>query len=194
MSTLAAGFTDAPHESQRVFRAVLDAFAHPGRIMSVPAAIETPGALSVAATAFVLTLVDRETPLWLAPELDSTDVRDYVRFHTGAPIAADTNAAVFALLTPARQPMLDGFAIGNDPYPDRSATLVIEVPSLRGGPSRTLRGPGIDGRTSATIAGLADSFWVEWAANRALFPCGIDVVFAAGAELLALPRSIAVEG
>ena len=194
MSTLAAGFIDAPHESQRVFRAVLDAFAHPGRIVSIPAAFETPGALSVAATAFVLTLVDRETPLWLAPELDGAAVRAYVRFHTGAPIAADTSAAAFALLTAACRPMLDGFAIGSDPYPDRSATLVIEVPSLHGGPSCTLRGPGIDGQTTASIEGLADSFWAEWAANRALFPCGVDVAFTAGTELLALPRNITVEG
>ena len=119
---------------------------------------------------------------------------DFVRFHTGAPIAPDTAAAIFALVTPAGQPMLGGFAIGSDPYPDRSATLVIQVPALRGGPTRILRGPGIDGSAIAGIAGLADSFWSEWTANRALFPCGVDVVFAAGSELLALPRSIAMEG
>jgi alpha-D-ribose 1-methylphosphonate 5-triphosphate synthase subunit PhnH len=193
MTTLATGFADPSHDSQRVFRAVLDAFSHPGRIIAVPADVETPGALSVATTAFLLTLVDRETPLWLAPDLDSVEVRDFVRFHTGAPIVPDTTAAAFALVTPVRQPMFDGFAIGSDPYPDRSATLVIQVPALRSGPNRTLRGPGIDSSATAGIAGLADSFWSEWAANRALFPCGVDVVFAAGSELLALPRSIAVE-
>lgn len=193
MSALAAGFADISHDSQRVFRAVLDAFSHPGRIVGVPATVETPSVLSVAATAFVLTLVDRETPLWLAPEFDGQEVRDYVRFHTGAQIVADTHTAAFALVTPSRAPMLADFAIGTDPYPDRSATLVIEVPSLRGGRSRSLRGPGIDGRTTASIVGLPDSFWSEWAANRALFPCGVDVVFAAGTELLALPRSIAVQ-
>jgi alpha-D-ribose 1-methylphosphonate 5-triphosphate synthase subunit PhnH len=194
MSVLATGFTDISHDSQRVFRAVLDAFSHPGRIVAVPAEVETSGTLSIAAIAFVLTLVDRETPLWLAPEFDTSEVRDFVRFHTGAPIVTDTEAALFGLATPARQPMLDGFAIGSDPYPDRSATLVIQVPALRGGPALTLRGPGIDGSAAASIAGLSESFWSEWAANRALFPCGVDVVFAAGSELLALPRGIAVEG
>jgi alpha-D-ribose 1-methylphosphonate 5-triphosphate synthase subunit PhnH len=193
MNPLADGFADVPHDSQRVFRAVLDAFSHPGRIVTVPAEVETPGALSVAATAFLLTLVDRETPLWLAPDLDSVEVRDFARFHTGAPIVPDTAAAAFALVTPARQPMLDGFAIGNDPYPDRSATLVIQLPALRGGPTLTFRGPGIDGSATASLADLGDAFWSEWTANRALFPCGVDVVFAAGSELLALPRSIAVE-
>ena len=194
MTTLAAGFADPSHDSQRVFRAVLDAFSHPGRIIAVPAEVETPGALSAATTAFLLTFIDRETPLWLAPQLDSAEVRDFVRFHAGAPVVADAAAAIFAFATTAREPMLAGLAIGTDPYPDRSATLVIQAPSLRDGPTRTLRGPGIDGSTTAGIAGLADSFWSEWAANRALFPCGIDVVFTAGTELLALPRSITVEG
>lgn len=193
MNTLAAGFADTSHDAQRVFRAVLDAFSHPGRIIAVPAKVETAGALSAATTAFVLTLVDRETPLWLAPELGSTEVRDFVRFHTGAPIVTDTGAAAFGLLTVSDLSMFDGFAIGNDPYPDRSATLVIQVPALRGGPSRTLRGPGIDGSAIVGIAGLDHSFWSVWAANHALFPCGVDVVFTAGSELLALPRGITVE-
>ena len=50
MTSLAAGFADAPHDSQRVFRAVLDAFSHPGRIVGVPAEVETPSTLSVAAS------------------------------------------------------------------------------------------------------------------------------------------------
>ena len=194
MIAINSHFDDISHDSQRVFRAVLDAFSHPGRVVAVPAEIETPGRLSIAATAFVLTLVDRETPLWLAPELDTSEVRDFVRFHTGAPIVAESEAAVFGLASPARQQMLDGFAIGSDPYPDRSATVLIQVAALRGGPALTWRGPGIDGSATASIAGLPDSFWTEWAANRALFPCGVDVVFAAGSELLALPRGIAVEG
>lgn len=188
--SLAAGFSDAPHDSQRVFRAVLDAFAHPGRIVALPADIEAPAPLSRAATAFLLTLVDRDSPLWLAPEIDGEDVRTHLRFHTGAAIVSDKASAAFAVL---REPSLDGFAIGTDLYPDRSATLLIEVPALRGGPTVTLRGPGIDGTAAAAVAGLAGAFWRDWAANHALFPCGVDVVFAAGSELLALPRGIAVE-
>lgn len=193
MKTLTAGFADSAHDSQRVFRAVLDAFAHPGRIVAMPVEVEAPTALNAAATAFVLTLVDRDTPLWLAPCFDSPDLHSFVRFHTGAAIAHRAEDAAFAVVPGDREPMFDGFAIGTDPYPDRSATLVVQVPALRGGPQRTLRGPGIDGTARASIAGLAPAFWRDWAANHALFPCGVDVVFAAGAEMLALPRSIAVE-
>lgn len=189
-TALAAGFTDAPHDAQRVFRAVLDAFAHPGRIVETPGPLEAPAPLCKAATAFLLTLVDRDTPVWLAPDCRSDAVAAHLRFHTGAPIVDDKASAAFAVLT---APALDGFAVGTDSYPDRSATLLVQVPSLRGGPVLALRGPGIDGEAAAFIAGLPSSFVDDWAANHALFPCGVDLVFAAGSELMALPRSIVVE-
>jgi alpha-D-ribose 1-methylphosphonate 5-triphosphate synthase subunit PhnH len=192
MTDIAPGLADPAHDAQRLFRAVLDAFSHPGRIVALPEPPAGVGQLSAAATAFVLTLIDRDTPLWLAPAFDVPAVRDFVRFHTGAPIVAREAKALFALLTPDRAPLLDGFAIGSDPYPDRSATLIVDVPALIGGPVRRLRGPGIAAEVETTIAGLPDSFWSEWRANYALFPCGIDVVFTAGAEVLALPRSITV--
>jgi len=192
MTDIAPGLVDVAHDSQQLFRAVLEAFSHPGRVVALPRAPAAVAPLSAAATAFVLTLVDRDTPLWLAPDLDTAAVRDFVRFHTGAPVVPHQADALFALVTPC-VPLLDGFAIGTDSYPDRSATLVVELPALTGGPTRTVRGPGIDGRTTIAVAGLADSFWSEWTANHALFPCGVDVVFTAGADLLALPRSIALE-
>jgi alpha-D-ribose 1-methylphosphonate 5-triphosphate synthase subunit PhnH len=193
MTELAPGLADPAHDAQRLFREVLEGFSQPGRIVALPQAPAGVGPLSVAATAFVLTLVDRDTPLWLAPAFDLPEVRDFVRFHTGAPIVAREAEALFALLTPDRAALLDRFAIGTDPYPDRSATLVVEVPSLSAGPQRFLRGPGIQSRAAARIDGLPDSFWSAWKTNNALFPCGVDVVFTAESELLALPRSIVVE-
>jgi len=193
MTDIAPGLADPPHDSQRLFRTVLEAFSHPGRIVALAEAPTGVGPLSDAATAFVLTLVDRDTPLWLEPAFDVAAVRDFVRFHTGAQIATREADALFAVLTPERTPLLDGFAMGTDPYPDRSATLVIEVPSLTGGATRTVRGPGVETRAGISVAGLPDSFWSEWAANHALFPCGVDLVFTSGAGLLALPRSMVVE-
>jgi alpha-D-ribose 1-methylphosphonate 5-triphosphate synthase subunit PhnH len=193
MTDIAPGLADPPHDAQRLFRAVLEGFSHPGRTVALPQPPAGVGLLSAAATAFVLTLVDRDTPLWLAPRFDVTVVRDFVRFHTGAPIVTNETDALFALVTPDRGPLLDGFAIGTDPYPDRSATLIVEVPSLSAGPQRFVRGPGIQDRATTHIDGLPSSFGSEWKANHALFPCGVDVVFTAGSELLALPRSIVME-
>lgn len=191
---IAAGFVDPVHGSQRVFRGVLDAFSHPGRIVTLEDAPVAPGTLCRASAGFLLTFADSDTPIWLASEFDSQAVRDFVKFHTAAPIVADRAEAAYAFLPHGDASPFDGFAIGTDAYPDRSATLVIEVPVLGAGTARTWRGPGIDGQARTAVAGLDGAFWQAWADNHALFPCGVDVVFAAGSQLLALPRGIAVEG
>jgi alpha-D-ribose 1-methylphosphonate 5-triphosphate synthase subunit PhnH len=193
LAATAPGFVDPAHDAQQLFRAILEAASHPGRIVALPVAPVGPGTLSHAATAYLLTLADRDTPVWLAEEFDRAEPRDFLRFHAGAPIVAPREQAAFAVLAEATPQPFEGFAIGTDAYPDRSATLVIEVPDLRGGPARAWRGPGIDGRANVGIAGLPADFWHHWAANHSLFPCGVDLIFTAGSELCALPRSIAVE-
>ena len=103
LNALAAGLSDPGHDAQRLFRAVLDAFAHPGRIASLADAPVGPGTISPATAAYLLTLIDRDTPLWLAPEFDVPAVRDFVRFHTGAPIVTARSEAAFAVLVSASQ-------------------------------------------------------------------------------------------
>jgi alpha-D-ribose 1-methylphosphonate 5-triphosphate synthase subunit PhnH len=193
LSTLGPGLADPAHGAQQLFRAILDATSHPGRIVSLPAAPAGPGGLSAAATAYLLTLADRDTPVWLAEPFDRPDVGNFLRFHAGASIVAQRNQATFAVLAAATPAPFDAFNLGTDAYPDRSATLIVEVPGLTGGPMRQWHGPGIDRRAAVAVAGLSDDFWQDWAANHGLFPCGVDIVFTAGTELCALPRSIAVE-
>jgi alpha-D-ribose 1-methylphosphonate 5-triphosphate synthase subunit PhnH len=190
---LAPGFADPSHDAQRLFRGVLNAFSHPGRIVDLPDAPAGPGTLSPAAAAFLLTFADRETPLWLEAGVDKQEVRDFLRFHAGAPLVQAREAATFAVIIGGGGEPFAGFAIGTDTYPDRAATLVIEAPALEGGRPTTWRGPGIDGEVRVAIDGLGDGFWPAWAANHALFPCGVDLVFASGSRLIALPRSVAVE-
>jgi len=190
---LAPGFADSSHDAQRLFRGVLDAFSHPGRIVELRDAPVGPGMLSPAATAFLLTFADRETPLWLEAGVDKQEVRDFLRFHAGTPLVLSREAATFGVIIAGGGEPFAGFAIGTDTYPDRAATLVIEVPALEGGRTTSWRGPGIDGEVRISIDGLGDGFWPAWAANHALFPCGVDLVFASGSRLIALPRSVAVE-
>jgi alpha-D-ribose 1-methylphosphonate 5-triphosphate synthase subunit PhnH len=65
---------------------------------------------------------------------------------------------------------------------------------LAGGAPTSWRGPGIADTSEVSIAGLPAGFWDAWRANNALFPCGVDLVFASGRAAIALPRSLRVEG
>jgi alpha-D-ribose 1-methylphosphonate 5-triphosphate synthase subunit PhnH len=103
----------------------------------------------VAAGSLALTLLDGTTPVHLAGALDCAALRDWLTFHTGAPIVGAAEA-VFAFGTwDALQPVTR-FAIGTAEYPDRAATLVIECAAL------TAEGPRLSGpRLSSSPAAPA---------------------------------------
>jgi alpha-D-ribose 1-methylphosphonate 5-triphosphate synthase subunit PhnH len=126
--------------------------------------------------------------------LATSPAASYLRFHCGAPLTADPSLARFGIVTAAADmPRLANFGLGDDKYPDRSTTLVLQVASFRDGPDTRWTGPGINGALDLRIAGLPDWFWEDWQVNHELYPMGIDVIFATTNELLGLPRGIKVE-
>jgi alpha-D-ribose 1-methylphosphonate 5-triphosphate synthase subunit PhnH len=187
---LEPGFTDPVHGAQAAFRAILDAMAHPGRICAMPdgLAAPPPAPLGRAGALVALTLCDLDTPVWLDQAL--MPAAPYLAFHCGAVIARSPADADFVFAAELDGlPPLDAFALGSDEYPDRSATLVIEVAALTGGRKIGLAGPGIDGAAHLAIAGLPERFWAERAALEELFPRGLDLLFTSFLRLAALPRS-----
>lgn len=197
---LAAGFADPVHESQATFRAVMDVMARPGTIRAVAGLAAAPAPLSPVAAAVVLTLADFETPVFLDPALaDAPEVGRWLAFHTGASMVREPSRAAFALIAdPLAMPDFSAFAIGTDPYPDRSTTLIVQVSALheagRGSatPPLMLDGPGIRGSASLGVAGLPGDMAARLAANRALFPRGVDLILAGPDAVAALPRSTRV--
>ena len=187
-SRLDPGFADPVRDAQACFRVVLDAMAHPGRIVRLPDALPDRLPLGMAAASVALSLCDIDTPIWL--DAASAGAAGYLAFHCGTPLAETPADARFAFVADADAlPPLDSFALGTDEYPERSATLVIEVSNLTNDDGMTLRGPGILGETRLGVAGLPDRFWAERAALAELFPRGLDVLFACGDALAAVPRS-----
>ena len=102
--------------------------ARPGKIETVSGGT-APAPVSTAAAVLLLTLCDAETPLYLAPDVDGPAMRDWVAFHIGAPLV-EAEEAQFALGDWKALSPLERFRIGNAEYPDRSATLIVEVPDL----------------------------------------------------------------
>ncbi|MGR3482911.1 phosphonate C-P lyase system protein PhnH [Salipiger marinus] len=181
---LTGGFSDAPVQAARAFRAALEVMARPGHIAPVTGA-QAPG-LSGAASVLLLTLCDRETPLHLAQGSDSAALRDWVAFHLGAPLVP-AEEAMFALGSWSALAPLERFRIGTAEYPDRAVTLIVEMDRLAPDGAR-LTGPGI-----ATEARLSLPETAEFQRNNALFPLGWDAFFTCGDDIAALPRSTKVE-
>lgn len=181
---LDGGFADAPVDAARAFRALMQAMARPGRIETLATA-RPPVPVSRAAGTLILTLCDAEAGLHLAGRHDTQAVRDWVTFHTGAPTVA-AEQAQFALGDWEALLPLSRFPIGTPEYPDRSATLIVEMPRLAA-EGITLSGPGIARRAALH---LPDPDAMR--ANAARFPLGLDFFLTCNDRVTALPRSTRV--
>ncbi|MBP8248125.1 MAG: phosphonate C-P lyase system protein PhnH [Phenylobacterium sp.] len=193
LAAIAPAFSDPTRGSQAVFRKVMEAMARPGVIHDLGFAPDAPQGLDRAAGAIALTLFDFETPVWLDPALRGGTAEGWIRFHCGAPLTADPMAAAFALISDiSASPALRAFNMGDAKYPDRSTTLVIQLPALEGGPEVVLTGPGIKTQMTLALAGLPDGFWAQVQDNHEQFQFGVDLIFVAGDRVTALPRSTRV--
>jgi alpha-D-ribose 1-methylphosphonate 5-triphosphate synthase subunit PhnH len=181
---LIGGFENAPAQAATAFRSLMEAMARPGAIQGIEGA-QPPAPLSVAAGTALLTLCDAQTPVYLAGAADCEAVRAWLTFHTGAPLCGP-EACVFAVGTWEALLPLDEYPRGAPEYPDRSATLLVDMDELSAKGAR-LSGPGIKDSCTLSLPELR-----AFQANAALFPLGLDFLFTSGGSVAALPRSTKV--
>lgn len=188
-----SGFADPVFESQAAFRGCLDALATPGSVVSLGAGLESLPDLHPAASALLLALLDQDTRLWLSPGLAAGRTAANLKFHTGCSLAASPGEADFALVANVDElPSLEAFSAGSEEYPERSATIVLQVPAILDSGWR-LTGPGIRNETRLSVPALGDGFIAQWGRNRARFPRGIDLYLVCGETLCGLPRTTHIE-
>ncbi|MCY9850506.1 phosphonate C-P lyase system protein PhnH [Pectobacterium jejuense] len=187
-----ASFAQPVADAQCTFRRILKAVSEPGVTVTLPLQ-QGWGRLSPASTAVMLTLVDRDTPLWLDDALDDDTLRSNLRFHTGA-ILTHAESASFALLhvSSATAIALSRFSAGDVMSPEKSTTVIIEVSSLTSGTPLRLSGPGLE--TSRVVDPQLSPDIVRYLCHRPdPFPQGIDLMFTCADALMALPRTTHVE-
>src|SRR6202140_952190 len=191
VAELPAGFAHKGLSGKSTFRSVMDAMARPGSVQRIVAASGAPAAMMRGTAAIALTLFDHDTPVWLDPLMSETsEVTKWLKFHSGAPVIADSSICSFALIGDARAlPGLDRFAFGSSEYPDRSTTLILQVESVTQGSVLELRGPGIDGVAMLQATIQPTDLFERLAINAALFPRGIDVVLVHDDAIVAIPRT-----
>lgn len=182
---LTGGFKNPARDSAIAFRAALNAMSRPGHVQQIEGA-EPPAPLSTAAGTLLLTLIDTDTSICLQGQYDCEPVKQWLRFHTGAQLVAAADAE-FVITDWQNALPLSQFAQGNYEYPDRSATLIVEMERL-GGDEIKLSGPGLEEPKYISIPALE-----ALQENHARYPLGIDFYLTCENEVAALPRSTKVE-
>ncbi|MEL6747682.1 MAG: phosphonate C-P lyase system protein PhnH [Pseudomonadota bacterium] len=214
------GFADPIHGSQMAFRTVLTALSGPGMVCPLPATCAGQSPLPAGVAEVLLTLADFETTLFFTPDEESPQVptgafgaqpshedqsgraREYVVFHTGAPIAGSADAADFVVASPwwlaAHLPVLRA---GTAEYPDRSATCIVPLESWQAdaapiegaGVCVRLTGPGLRAPLFVASVSLDAAFWAAAVDNAARYPGGVDFIFCTPAGVVGLPRSTTID-
>lgn len=189
-AALRSGFSEVALQSQDCFRRVMDAFARPAIARSWSADLSPPEPLFPSAAAVALTLCDFETTLWVDASIaQAPEALRFLSFHTGTRLVSDPAKASFALIADvAAMPPFSAFSQGTQEYPDRSTTLIIQIERFTD--EFAFTGPGIRDSVRFGCSPAPDDFRSQLAANRALFPRGIDLIFASRDAVAALPRSV----
>jgi alpha-D-ribose 1-methylphosphonate 5-triphosphate synthase subunit PhnH len=184
---------DPVHRSREAFRGCLSALGSPGAVVKIgPVPNPLPG-LHVAASALLLSLLDQDTRLWLSPSIAMASTAMSLKIHTGCSLAASPGEADFALVGDVVElPGLDAFGSGVEEYPERNATVVLQVPHLTASGWR-LSGPGVGGEARFCVPVLGRNFLQQWERNCSRFPRGVDLFISCGDELCGLPRTTHIE-
>lgn len=173
-----------PQLQQQNFKALMNAFAYPGRIQHLHG--KGPALEQVLAT-----LIDGEVSLADPDALLNGDVR--MRLEARMAVADSANFIVcLGHKLPAFQPML-----GTLEEPEHGATLIIQVQSFdicATALALVLKGPGIEQENTLHVAGLNQAWLQRWAFWNAAFPTGVDFILVSEHQLAALPRTTHIQG
>lgn len=204
---------DTIHDTQTVFRKLLDALARPGKIQSiahVTGRVLVPVSFSPALLACASALVDGEVTFAVVASA-AAETSDYLRWQTfSSPTALDEADYVLVddeLPSTNIEQLLARVKRGTLMEPHTSATLFITVAELTSVSQEErmdlesvhemvvleLTGPGVNTSTTCAVKGLSRTWLQQRALVNAEYPLGIDMVFATKhGELMALPRTTVV--
>ena len=172
------------------FQAVLSALEHPGVVVHLPKYNGSPWPLNIASAALLTTWVNPETPVWTDLCWDSDPAAWLQQTCACSLVTEPCMARVAFVADPLRIPPLKQFYLGEDDRPERSTTLVLQVPGFSGPNGRHRYVPVGSRRLKAKPTGLPLRFWSDWEDQRRHPPLGIDVFCTCADTMIALPRGL----
>lgn len=192
------------HDTQAIYRALLDTMARPGKINNISQQcdrLEVPDSLPTILAGLAYTLLDREVTFSVVGEA-LTEAEQYLHWQTFSPIRSlDVSDYVFVLQTISPEEveaLMNSVKRGTLEDPHLSATIFVMVEALceqeTEGLTLDLKGPGINGVKTVTLQGLPDTWFKMREKVNEEYPLGVDIIFATEAgDLLALPRTTITE-
>lgn len=187
---------DAVFDCQKIFRALMNALAQPGKVFSIAESVKKLEGEGAPLMAVGLTLLDN----WRKFYVEGNDeLAESLRELTyGVPVSLEEADYLFF---PQLQENLDIREVlgqvksGTLPEPHKSATLIFLLPGLSGGKELLLSGPGIDGEISVTLPDWAGQWLKDRQAMKFEFPCGVELYFLTpDGQVMGVPRKIKVRG
>ncbi|NDO81798.1 phosphonate C-P lyase system protein PhnH [Citrobacter sp. NCU1] len=192
-TALLSAFHLPVQDAQQSFRRLLKAMSEPGVIVALNQLKHGWQPLNLATTSVLLTLVDGDTPVWLAPSMNNDIASQNLRFHTNATQVEQPQQAIFAVADERiSSEQLNVLSAGSAVAPETSATLIVQVASLSGGRMLRLTGAGI-AEERMIAPQLPDCLIHELTERPHPFPLGVDLILTCGDRLLAIPRTTHVE-
>lgn len=198
MSAATAALLDTIRADQQLFRTALNALANPGRV-DLLAHASRSDAPSLAGNRFsgplLLALLDHEVSFAVEPDPDAGAFAAYVIKRSRSSIVSVDRADFIVADSAALDPELPlSLRLGSFEYPDDSATLIVQVPTLdqaiANDLSITVEGPGVPGRRILKLSGITPAFFEARSRANAHYPLGIDLLIVdLDGRISALPRT-----
>ncbi|QHT62932.1 phosphonate C-P lyase system protein PhnH [Paenibacillus lycopersici] len=194
------------HDTQTIYRLLLNLMSRPGEVGQAVSSASKIGVLPGAgdmALALAFTLLDSEVGYCV--DIDSLpELAANIRLRTlSRPVSAESADYIFADGACAPGEWASRLRKGTLSEPETGATVILQIDSLEPGLAvaqadaltLTLAGPGIRDAAHLQVGGL-DRRWLTardgWNEE---YPTGVDMIlFTAGGQLAALPRTTQVKG
>ncbi len=175
--------------TQGVYRQLLQAMSHPGRLHVLPT-----GAWASSLLAVCETLLDHEVSFSVAPGGDPAWETDIFAL-TKARIAPPDMADYLVIKGPDSGGVIEEAKIGDPAFPDRGATLLYVLDgSLPDGDAPVLSGPGLAQPAPPEVNALSNAEWRRLRTINEEYPLGVDAICLLGDDqVLCLPRSTRIE-
>lgn len=186
---------DNVHDGQRVFRALLEAMANPGRMCDIAAEAgrfvgDEGGLLAIGCT-----LLDNEETMYVEKNRQLAEtLHSLTLCREDALESADFIFLSSELNRGSIEQIFQRAKHGTYADPQTSATVILYTPDLEGEVVMTLSGPGVDGERSIWTTAYVKTVAVCLNSLALEYPLGIDLLFCdAKGRVLAVPRLMKVQ-